>query len=302
MSEKRDDTFLARWLNDELTEEEKRKFEASAEYSRYQKIVAASDNITPEDFDLENMLYRVKATGEKELPQPPRRKVLKLWIYGVAAAIALIIGFFFMYDQDTTLRTGFGEQQAAVLPDGSEIMLNSRSSVIYNKGSWADERSIELEGEAYFSVQQGSKFTVTSAGGNVTVLGTEFNVQYLEGLFQVTCYEGRVSVVTGKSEQVLVPGNSFRSVNGEESLLASDDTQPGWMMNESRFKSVPLKYVLLALSNQFDLEFEYNELDENILFTGSFPHSDEGVALRLVLGPLQLNYEKRGSRTVVLKK
>jgi transmembrane sensor len=41
---------------------------------------------------------------------------------------------------------------------------------------WSKERTLSLEGEAFFEVQKGSKFSVVTSDGIVEVLGTSFDV------------------------------------------------------------------------------------------------------------------------------
>ncbi len=300
MSDNRDDTFLARWLNNELSEEEKREFEASAEYSEYQKIIAGTKHIEKEEFDMDSILSNVKESKKFTLRPASPMKTWKAWGYGIAASLALLVGFFFLYDPGTVVKAGIGEQQVASLPGGSQVVLNAGSTLTYNANDWEKKREVKLEGEAYFKVKPGSQFSVISGGGKVTVLGTEFNVWDAQGLFQVTCYEGSVSVLTSKSDNTLTLGQSFLSLREEETLSDVEEKQPGWTLQRSSFKSVPVRYVLKALENQFNLQFEYTEFDGDQRFTGSFPHADKQTALEIVLGSLQINYRQKDSRTVIL--
>ncbi len=302
MSENTDDTFLARWLNNELTEEERKKFESSDEYHQYRKIIAATDNILPEPFDTDNILSKVK-DSKKSIGQSDKRskKANNFWKYGVAAAIILLVSFFYFYRKDTKVTTDFGEKIAVTLPDGSEMVVNARSEAIYNSGNWNNERKIDLAGEAYFKVESGNKFTVETNKGNVSVLGTEFNVQSMDGLFSVTCYEGKVKVVTETSEHILLPGKSFRSLDGLESLEDTREKSPGWTTNFSSFRSMPVKYVILALENQFNLKFQYDKLPADQVYTGSFPHDDREAALNIVFDALQIDFELKDNGTVLIK-
>ena len=54
------------------------------------------------------------------------------------------------------------------------------------------------------------------------------------------------------------------------------------------------------MENQFDIKFEYDQLNENQLYTGSFPHDDTQVALNIVLGALQIDYEVKDVNRVIL--
>ena len=303
MNENRDDTFLARWLNNDLTEEERKEFDASDDYRSYQKIVKASGHIMAEEFDTDSILSRVKSGRQAThvTRKVSHARTVKLWGYGIAATVTLLACFFYFYTRDTLVSTDYGEQMAITLPDGSDMRLNARSEAVYNSQNWQEQRKIELAGEAYFKVASGNTFTVSTSHGDVSVLGTEFNVQSMNGLLTVTCYEGKVKVVTSHSEHILKPGDHFRSLDGSESLSVIKENAPGWASRESRFKSMPVKYVLMALENQFNVDFVYDQLPAEQLYTGSFPHSDVNVALDVVMGALLIEYEIRNDGTVLLK-
>ena len=157
MNNEKDDNFLGRWLNNDLTEEERKEFEASEEYLQYQKIVAASDNILPVDINLEDMLLKVKGSQKHEISDTDRSKAkgIRWWSYAVAASLILLVGFFFIYNNDTIVTSGYGEQVAINLPDGSEMILNAQSRGTFSETGWEDNRTIKLEGEAYFQVEKG---------------------------------------------------------------------------------------------------------------------------------------------------
>ena len=76
--------------------------------------------------------------------------------------------------------TQIGEQQTIVLPDQSQILLNtdSRVAVSYQ----ADRRLLTLhKGEAHFDVAHDAKrpFDVYAGGGRVNAVGTAFTVRML---------------------------------------------------------------------------------------------------------------------------
>lgn len=71
-----------------------------------------------------------------------------------------------------------GQIRQVTLSDGSEVMLNSGSSLSHSRifGWWS--RSVELEGEAFFAVTKASDpFQVNTFNSTVTVVGTQFNVR-----------------------------------------------------------------------------------------------------------------------------
>ncbi|MGA0098952.1 MAG: FecR family protein [Steroidobacteraceae bacterium] len=88
-----------------------------------------------------------------------------------------------------------GQQSRVILPDGSRMILNTRSEarVIYG----ARERLVELlKGEAYFEVRPDPRrpFAVEAAAGSVRAVGTAFSVHRQESGVQVLVSEGVVEV------------------------------------------------------------------------------------------------------------
>lgn len=201
------------------------------------------------------------------------------------------------------MESDYGEQLAFTLPDNSQVVLNANSEVVYNKRNWQETRELSLKGEAFFTVRKGSTFTVETGMGKVTVLGTQFNVRSVDGLFEVTCYEGKVSVSRQGNDHVLLPGNTFRQVGSKVTLFpAADISNPSWIEGEGTFKSMPVEYVLKALENQFHVEFEGEPTESQLLFTGSFPHDDLEVALKIVLGSLQIEYTLKDDKVILESK
>lgn len=297
MNGERDDTFLARWLNDELTPEELTAFRESADYEYYRKIIQGTEALSSAPFDEESLLARVKAAR----PDTEKGRVIPLWAYGVAASVLLVIGFFVFFENETVKATDHGQQLAFELPDQSQVILNAMSEVVYDADDWNADRQLELSGEAYFRVRKGSTFTVKTDLGDVRVLGTEFNVLVVDGLLEVECYEGKVRVSYDGKEEDLLPGGALRVINGDGDLLSADKTAPAWISGQSSFQSMPLQFVLSSIERQYDVHFVNIPEGQQPLFTGSFPHDDLQVALRIVLGSVQIDYQQEG-KTITLQK
>ena len=79
-----------------------------------------------------------------------------------------------------------GSHLAVTLPDGSKVNLNADSRLTYKPYQWIISRNVELEGEAFFEVKQGKRFSVKSNQNKVNVLGTSFNIFSRPGNYRVT--------------------------------------------------------------------------------------------------------------------
>ena len=206
----------------------------------------------------------------------------------------MLFGVLFVFSsQEIDLETSYSEQKEFSLPDGSEVILNAKSEISYNENDWETNRIITLKGEAYFKVKKGSTFTVNTSNGKVEVLGTQFNVKNSGQYFNVVCYEGTVKVTNNKKEYILNPGNSIRKINGNDlEEYNSNNPFPSWTKGESSFVSVPLKYVILELEKQYNIEIDANKIDDSLIFTGSFSNKDLKLALASVFKTMNVKYMK----------
>jgi len=294
------ENYLAKWLNNDLSEEELAVFKKSAEYASYEKLMKVSGTLEAPDFDTDKAFTDFKNNhlqkGVKVIKMNPMRK---LWRVAAAAAVILGASYFYVSTLDESVSTQYAERSEVRLPDNSEIILNADSRITYSEKNWDKERSISLQGEAFFKVAKGQKFTVATNDGLVTVLGTQFNVENRKGFFEVSCYEGLVSVLFNGKESKLPAGNSFVAING--SVLKTEspaNTTPSWMSNESTFKSIPLNYVLDEFERQYNIEVKTQNVNLEQLFTGSFSNTNINLALQSISTPSQIKYELEGNNVL----
>jgi ferric-dicitrate binding protein FerR (iron transport regulator) len=183
------------------------------------------------------------------------------------------------------------------------VVLNADSELSYSQKEWEQDRRLTLDGEAYFKVAKGAKFTVETEQGEIAVLGTEFNVRQRNGMLEVSCFEGKVQVKQGAQTLVLIPGQAVQILHGnwqEQEVVAG--AQPSWMTNESRFKSVPLKIVFNELQRQFEVDVDSDGVDLNTLFSGSFSNTDLNLALESISIPTQMRYTRDGKKVLFYAK
>ena len=287
------ENYLGKWLNNELSEEELAEFKKSAEYSSYMRIIKTTDTIEAPEFDVDQAWNSLKNITEKQevkvLPLHPFKSFLR-----IAAVIAVLLGgaYFYLNTLDEYYATEFAQQNTVTLPDASEVRLNAGSDITFSEKNWDENRKLELNGEAYFKVAKGKKFTVATSEGEVSVLGTQFNVESRDGFFEVTCYEGLVSVNYQDIDKKLPAGNSFIVINGN--IKESTDIkilEPSWIKNESSFTSIPLKFVLAEFERQFNIEVETENINMEQLFTGTFDNTDINLALESISTPSQIRYK-----------
>ncbi|TNF27090.1 MAG: iron dicitrate transport regulator FecR, partial [Bacteroidetes bacterium] len=152
-----------------------------------------------------------------EKPTEPKVIQLNWFRYAAAAAIVLLLSttaFLRFYTESVT--TPAGLHSSVSLPDGSTVELNAATELSYHPYWWRFNRSVKMEGEAFFEVVKGSSFSVVSENGTTTVLGTSFNINSRENGYTVFCKTGKVSVEHESSKVVIAPNESAElQANGE---------------------------------------------------------------------------------------
>jgi transmembrane sensor len=185
-----------------------------------------------------------------------------LWLrrIGISAAVAASVfliagaGYYFYNQQQmqTTyacVTTSFGEHRDVVLPDGTQIAMNSCSRLVYPNKFTGKERKVRLTGEAFFRVVHNEKkpFFVTTGHFNVKVLGTQFNVKSYpdDEIESIRVKSGKVQVdlpeammrITDKEEIVI------NTLSGEYSKRITSDEMGIWLDDRATlcFNSTPIR-------------------------------------------------------------
>lgn len=292
--------LIQKWLNNSLDSQELEAFKQLEDYNELTRLNSALQHFKPEKFESDKALKALQFTIKNKTKK--QRNWLKPFLR-VAAILAICLGsYYYTTTLDTTINTFIAQKEEINLPDNSKVVLNAKTSLIFNKKNWDRDRAIELNGEAYFKVAKGKKFTVKTNTGSVTVLGTEFNVKNRDKLFEVVCYEGSISVVYNENSRILKPGERFLILNNV--LIKkpkTNATSPFWIINETAFTSMPFSQVIAEFERQYNVTFNVNTIDTNQLFTGSFTHNNIEVALQGITLPLNLKYTQNNNK-ILLKR
>ncbi|MEM9260035.1 MAG: FecR domain-containing protein [Bacteroidota bacterium] len=296
------DTLLARWLSDDLSESEAVTVQEMPERKDYERLLAATQRLSPPAYDAQRELARFKANRKAAKtptlhPRPrPLMRRLYPWI-GAAAAVALLVTAWLLWP--TSVIAHNGQTAEAELPDGSSIRLNAGSTLDFENGK--EKRLATLSGEGFFEVAKSDiPFVVQTELGTVTVVGTAFNVYQRDGELRVSCTEGQVRVnFTGQpAPYSLTPGNSVAiSAAGEVNDGPTDTEETlDWLEGRSIFDDRPLEQVLAELERQFDLQISRPAgLDLQQEYRANFSNENVDLALSSVFDSFNnLSYERKG--------
>jgi ferric-dicitrate binding protein FerR (iron transport regulator) len=292
-----DDQFLLRWMNGELNEQEEKEWKASEGYRQWQRIQVALKRRALPGMEKEKAYREL----EQKLPAPEAkvRNLQARWAIGIAAALVLAVSFFFLFAKADTWEVPMAEQESVELPDGSTALLNAGTELSYRKSFFNGSRQIQLEGEAFFSVEPGAPFTVKTPEGSVLVLGTRFNVRGREGQFEVYCTEGKVEVSYKGQAFTLEAGQGIHPA-AQAAIYQHDQQSARWTAGESHFRDTALPLVFDELERQYDIQVQHPALSGR-RYTGRFPHDDLESALAIICGAMNLSFTLVSEDQVVIE-
>jgi transmembrane sensor len=165
-----------------------------------------------------------------------------------------------------TMTTPRGGQYQLRLPDGTDVWLNSASSITYPTAFNSNTREVTITGEAYFEVvkNESKPFHVKVNGADIKVLGTHFNVNAYgdEATIQTTLLEGSVKVSAAGflRSTVIKPGQqALLTVDGQLSTNNDVDLEQvmAWKNSQFIFDREYLPAIMRQLSRWYDVDVKY---------------------------------------------
>ena len=252
----------------------------------------------------------------KVLNQRKKNKSFAIKIASMAAIFMLLIGAIFYFNTQhspewVTAKTDFGIQNQIELPDGSSVLLNSNSSIKFDK-NWTNHnyREVWLKGEAFFDVNKkplkGKKqFIVHAGNGMVEVLGTSFNVYNRDDFIEVALESGSVNFrhkskvqenYSMKPKDVIrMNQNKIEQFNDVDLALYTS-----WKEQKLKLKKTPLTKVINALRDNFGYEVTVkNKSILNRKLTATIPIKDVDILLQALKEIYQLDIKKEGNKIYI---
>lgn len=256
-------------------------------------------------------------------PVADNKKRIQLFIWRAAAIFLLAVSsvsIYLMLEKDRPQKDLLecyiptAEIRELTLPDGTRVMLNSKSTLLYPEEFAGETRSVYLIGEANFKVKPDKEhpFIVKANDFQVTALGTEFNVNaYPENNELIaTLLEGSVKVDFNNlmSNVILKPNEQLaynkKTKKGSLHLPEMEDVT-AWQRGELIFSNMYLEDIFTNLERKFPYTLVYspNSLKEN---TYSFRFQKEVTLEELmkiitqVVGDIQ--YTIKGNKCYIAKK
>lgn len=209
--------------------------------------------------------------------------------------------------QPTTITAQKGEKAEVLLPDGSNVWINSGSTLTYDKYFNGKERSVYLQGEAYFEVSKNKKrpFIVHTKQMEVQALGTSFNVRSYDAdsLATAILLEGKVKVSASGQEAVLSV-NQRATFDKKKQTLQADRVEAfnfiEWKNGNIYFSNQTYDEIARTLSRIYNVEIQFaSEQLRPIRFSGTLGSNGIKNALDILSMTSPMYYEMKNT-TIIL--
>lgn len=232
----------------------------------------------------------------------------KAFRFSAAAAFLFMsmLSAYLVYDKFSTVddvtytevTTPYGSKSTFTLPDGSQVCLNSGSAIKYASNmSDAEERVVNVEGEAFFKVKSDKEhpFIVNAGNLKVTATGTSFNVRSYETSSRehVALLDGVVDVVSGDWNCTLEPGQTAvfdKSCGSSVIDLSSAADFCSWVEGKLVFSGVKLSDILDRLEEVYSVEIILDGSVENCTCYATFSNESIDRILTLLSHIVPIKY------------
>ena len=218
---------------------------------------------------IERALQTLEARIDRKRAWIPFRRVLRY-----AAILALIVGSALGYwavrsdsNDYLSITVANGESVKRIwLRDSSEVWLKGGATLRIPKAFTAENRSVSVSGEAFFSVKKDSlsPFLVEANEAYIKVLGTEFNVRTDEArhTLEATLLSGHV-VLQDKDQETILdmqPGEqvTYNTDKREVNVRQVDVNVEGvWRLQQKRLEEADLGTIAEEISKTHGVHFNF---------------------------------------------
>lgn len=271
-------------------------------------------------------LVREKIMREKMARKRRIRRIIFSSISAAACVAVMVVLAFGLFTPDSKPLSGStlaeikkagyqelivnpGEKAEITLPDGSRLIANSRTRVLYPDHFKGKDRRIFANGEVYLEVAKDKDhpFVVESEGFEVRVLGTVFNIRNSsDSTASVVLVEGAVEVTTESDHTFrMKPNDLAELVNGEMVALQKVDTSDftAWTDGLLVLKGEVLSSLIQRLGHHYDVTISCDSALSDVRFYGKL---DLGEGVDHVLSAIKeivpMEISREGDRITMKSK
>jgi ferric-dicitrate binding protein FerR (iron transport regulator) len=260
----------------------------------------------------------VKSKKTKQRNQSIIKANLSKYLFALSSVIIFIFSLVLINSDQRnpiTITTSNGQIARMLLPDGSQVTINSNTLLSYStKGFIFKDRIINLDGEAFFEVSKqkmmGRKldFTVVTKPASIKVTGTSFNVSKRKNKLNVFLKEGRIILNTPINGSITMKEGDGASIDEKGSLSLEKNSNKNlhlaWMDNKLIFDQTPFFKIIESIEALYGVKVVCKS--QALLtktFTGVLPADDKSILLASIRETFNLSiFEKNDTLFITQNK
>lgn len=250
---------------------------------------------------------------------------------GIAACFLAVIGYFLVSNFNNSNDFDLGKQkhgiesknianniQKVILPDNSVVSLEMNASIITDENYGKTNRTVYLEGEAFFEVQSNPQkpFLVYSGGLVTEVLGTSFRIKPKpkSNIIEVSVQKGKVSVYASENKKTGSKLNGVILTTNQKVIFDTDQKTirqgiveapiiipQEFPKTEFVFEEETLENLIKTLELAYGVEILVSNSNlKQCAFTGDLNNLSLYKQLEFVCGSINAQYEIRGSTVFIV--
>ncbi len=291
--------FLAKWFaNGKIPQQQdllKKILEENPSLKQDYEFLNSIDN----EFDTENIdraQLKILWTSLQKRIENRQRKILifNLLKYSFLFVLFLVSSLYiFLWKKDVVIVNRGKEPLSRVLPDGSTVILDTNSQIVYKIGLFSPfNRSVNFKGIAFFKIKQTSDrkhFIVHCPDLDIKVYGTEFNVAQKEKMTSIALIKGKIQLYNfSKNDTTLIMHtNDVIEYCRSSGRIIKKNVKPElylyWMYNKIEFKNLSLEEISELIKYYYGkiVVFDNNQLTKKHI-GGSAPSDDINLLLKAI--------------------
>ena len=291
-----DETGLAHWA----AAKKRRETTDSLEPYNLRMLNQALDEIDQLELPPFDKEKSWQAIDQKRTSSMHRRLRMRAWTMTAAASFLVLIGIFVFTRTNQGHQATYGAGTLTVLADDRSYALFKRnSSLTYDI---ENPSVMHLEGSAYFHVEPGDRFVVSSGLAAVEVLGTSFEIDEQDQELTVNCYTGSVRVTpTNGIDVVLQPGEGIIIDGGGSRLTSFERKAPHWTTDAALQESLDFSELLQLMELEYEISLD-NPDGLDLKLKGALPLDNFDLAMEILATSFDLEIIQTSNHSYVIKR
>ena len=237
----------------------------------------------------------------------------------IAAVLLLAASLLFLYfrgDVSLTLETTDNKIINHTLPDESLVSLNKATEFQYTENKRGRKRTVLLNGEAFFEINNKSGYPFIIHSGNIIleILGTSFNVNAYpdDSLIIVAVRSGKVKMrirsccQSHELSEIIDAGQRGTYNKNDGSLEVSDSFNLNifaWKTDSLYFEQTPLKYALMDIENYYGVPIALSNPElGDLRLSARYYNKDLVTVLSAICLSFNLGFEEKANGVFILGK